>query len=121
MQDRRCETLAFPTQIKKHPSKRGAFLFSIWFIILYYISRNSHNQYVLVTNSHKSCFLLHFVKTAQKRADKKYKAKVETVRVELYPIGTDIKDKLAERLEAGEGRATYIKRLIREDIKKEQS
>lgn len=59
--------------------------------------------------------------TAQKRADRKYKAKVETLRVDLFPTDTDIKDRLAERLEAGEKKATYIKRLIREDIKKGQS
>jgi hypothetical protein len=57
---------------------------------------------------------------AQKRADKKYNLKVETVRFELYPTDEDIKQRLSDRLEAGERKATYIKRLIREDIKKEQ-
>lgn len=55
---------------------------------------------------------------ALNRARKKYKAKVETVRIELYPTDTDIKEKIAERQAAGEGKATYIKRLIREDIEK---
>ena len=47
---------------------------------------------------------------------KRYKKKVETVRFELYPTDEDIKARIAERLEAGEGKATYIKRLIRFDI-----
>lgn len=49
-------------------------------------------------------------------AKKRYKAKVEELRVELYPTDSDIKMKLAERLSAGEPKATYIKRLIRQDI-----
>lgn len=44
--------------------------------------------------------------------------KVEELRVELYPTDEDIKKRIAERVEAGEGKATYIKRLIREDIAK---
>ena len=55
---------------------------------------------------------------AQKRAQKKYKEKVETLRVELYLADEDIKRKLGSRVEAGEPRQTYVKRLIREDIKK---
>ena len=58
---------------------------------------------------------------ALKRAKAKYKAKVETLRIELYPTDADIKEKIAERLAAGEGKATYIKRLIREDIEKGRS
>lgn len=49
-------------------------------------------------------------------AKKRYKAKVEILRVELYPTDEDIKKQIAERLEAGEKKSTYIKRLIREDI-----
>ena len=56
---------------------------------------------------------------AQKRADQKYKTKVETLRVDLFPTDEDIKKRLSERLRAGEKKATYIKRLIREDIEKE--
>lgn len=48
---------------------------------------------------------------------KRYKQKVDTVRFELYPTDEDIKARIAERLEAGEGKATYIKRLIRFDIR----
>lgn len=53
---------------------------------------------------------------SKRRAKNKYREKVEVLRVELYPTDADIKDRIAERLEAGEAKATYIKRLIREDI-----
>lgn len=56
------------------------------------------------------------MKDYQRRAKNKYKSKVVTLRVDLYPTEEDIKERLAERLENGEPRATYIKRLIREDI-----
>jgi transcriptional regulator with XRE-family HTH domain len=46
--------------------------------------------------------------------------KVEKLQVELYPSDEDIKNRIAERVEAGESKATYIKRLIREDIAKKQ-
>lgn len=36
--------------------------------------------------------------------------------MELYPTDADIKDRIAERMAEGEAKATYIKRLIREDI-----
>lgn len=55
---------------------------------------------------------------AEKKAQKKYKKKIVELRVELYPTDADIINKLSERVNAGEGKATYIKRLIREDIKK---
>ena len=44
--------------------------------------------------------------------------KVEMLQVELYPADEDIKNRIAEVLEAGEKKADYIKRLIREDIAK---
>ena len=56
------------------------------------------------------------IKDKDRTARKAYKKKIETVRVELYPTDEDIKARIAERLEAGEGKATYIKRLIRFDI-----
>ena len=49
---------------------------------------------------------------------KRYKTKVERVFVELYPTDADIKAQLAQRTAAGEAKATYIKRLIREDIQR---
>lgn len=51
-------------------------------------------------------------------AKDRYRKKIVDLRVELYPTDGDIKDRIAERLEAGEPKATYIKRLIREDIKR---
>lgn len=53
---------------------------------------------------------------SERKAKNKYRKKIEELRVELYPTDTDIKARLAERLAAGEKKATYIKRLIREDI-----
>lgn len=52
----------------------------------------------------------------KREAKNKYRKKIEELRVELYPTDADIKARLAERLAAGEKKATYIKRLIREDI-----
>ena len=54
----------------------------------------------------------------KRKAKNKYKEKIEELRVELYPTDSDIKERIAERLAAGEAKATYIKRLIREDIAK---
>ena len=56
---------------------------------------------------------------SKRNAKNKYRAKVEELRVELYPTDGDIKDRIAERVAAGEPKATYIKRLIREDIAKQ--
>lgn len=58
------------------------------------------------------------MKEYERRAKNKYKEKIETLRVELYPTDEDIKKKLLEIQEAGEKKSTYIKRLIREDIEK---
>lgn len=51
-------------------------------------------------------------------AKQRYKAKIEELRVELYPTDADIKEWIFDRQLKGEKKATYIKRLIREDIKK---
>lgn len=58
------------------------------------------------------------MKEYQKRAKKKYKEKVQLLQVELYPTDEDIKERLAAKVAAGEPKATYVKRLIREDIKR---
>lgn len=55
-----------------------------------------------------------------KEAQKRYKKKVVSWRVELYPTDEDIKSQLKARIEAGEPRTTYVKRLIREDIAREE-
>lgn len=52
----------------------------------------------------------------ERTAKQRYKQKIQELRVELYPTDADIKDRIAERMAEGEAKATYIKRLIREDI-----
>lgn len=53
---------------------------------------------------------------AQKRADRKYKTeKVKKALIEFYPTETD----LWEHLQSQKKKQTYIKNLIREDMKKE--
>lgn len=56
----------------------------------------------------------------ERNAKQRYKQKIQELRVELYPTDEDIKDRLAERVAAGEPKATYIKRLIRQDIQNNQ-
>lgn len=55
---------------------------------------------------------------SNRKAKNKYRKKIEEVRVELYPTDADIKARIAERVAAGEKKATYIKRLVREDIER---
>lgn len=45
-----------------------------------------------------------------------YQKKVRRTYIELYPTDEDIKQRLDDRAADGESMATYIKRLIREDI-----
>ena len=54
---------------------------------------------------------------AERRAKKTYKKKIKRLFVELYQTDEDIKQQLEDRKEAGEPATTYIKRIIREDIK----
>lgn len=58
------------------------------------------------------------IKDKDRPARARYRKKVEELRVELYPTDEDIKARIAEQLEAGGKKATYIKRLIREDIER---
>lgn len=60
------------------------------------------------------------IKPTDRKARANYRKKVEELRVELYPTDEDIKQRIAERQQQGEAKATYIKRLIREDIAKER-
>ena len=55
---------------------------------------------------------------ATKRAKLKYREKIEQLRVDLFPTDQDVIDRIAERVANGEPKATYIKRLIREDIQR---
>lgn len=57
---------------------------------------------------------------SERRAKNAYKKKIEELRVELYPTDADIKAHIVERVADGEPKASYIKRLIREDIEKTQ-
>lgn len=58
------------------------------------------------------------IKDTDRKARENYRKKVERVYFELYPTDEDIKARLDERTDAGEAKAAYIKRLIREDIAK---
>lgn len=58
------------------------------------------------------------IKPTDRVARANYRAKIKTIRVELYPTDEEIKNRLDERASSGEPTATYIKRLIREDLKK---
>lgn len=60
------------------------------------------------------------MRDCERDAKQRYRQKIRELRVELYPTDEDIKNRLAERVEAGEPKATYIKRLIREDIARQQ-
>lgn len=55
------------------------------------------------------------MKESIKKAKAKYKSKVSVFRIECYPTETDIIAKLEEEKQK-EGYATYIKKLIREDM-----
>lgn len=57
------------------------------------------------------------IKPTDRKARANYRKKVEKVQFELFPSDEDIKQKLAEVKET-EGKAAYIRRLIREDIAK---
>lgn len=57
------------------------------------------------------------IKNSDRKARENYRKKVERTYIELYPTDEDIKKQLEKRAEAGEPKTTYIKRLIREDIK----
>ena len=56
------------------------------------------------------------IKPTDRKARANYRKKVERIEIELYPTDNDIKKRLEE---INEPKTTYIKRLIREDIKKE--
>ena len=58
------------------------------------------------------------INESNRKARENYRKKVERKYIELYPTDEDIKKRLAERVAAGEPATTYIKRIIREDMKK---
>lgn len=58
------------------------------------------------------------IKDCDRKARANYNAKCEHFTMVLYPSEEDIKKRIQERIAAGEPRASYIKRLIREDIQR---
>lgn len=58
------------------------------------------------------------INDSNRTARENYKKKVQRVYIELYPTDADIKERFEARKNAGEPMTTYIKRLIREDMKK---
>ena len=59
------------------------------------------------------------IKETDRKARANYRKKVKKLYIELYPTDEDIMAKLEEMKEQGEATATYIKRLIREDMKRD--
>lgn len=53
----------------------------------------------------------------ERQTKNRYKKKIKRLFIELYQTDEDIKQQLADRNAAGEPTTTYIKRIIREDIK----
>lgn len=53
-----------------------------------------------------------------RKARENYRKKLKRIQFDVYPTEEDIREQIESRLEQGEPTATYIKRLIREDIKK---
>lgn len=59
------------------------------------------------------------IKDTDRKARANYRKKVEKVQFELFPSDEDIKQRL-EKAKIEEGKAAYIRRLIREDIAREK-
>lgn len=56
-------------------------------------------------------------KASERAAKNRYKKKITRIVVELYPTDLDILSQVMTRKFNGEPTTTYIKRLIRQDIK----
>lgn len=61
------------------------------------------------------------IKETDRKARANYKKKIMELRVELYGTDEDIKNRIQERVDFGEAKAAYVKRLIREDIAKSEN
>lgn len=57
------------------------------------------------------------IKDSDRNARANYKKKIKRVFLELYGTDDDIKEHLEKKKAAGEPVSTYIKRIIREDMK----
>lgn len=62
--------------------------------------------------------MLESKKRANKKYNAKYKERVKTFRFDCFPTDGDIIDFIEAKKAAGEAVATYLKRLIREDMKR---
>ena len=60
------------------------------------------------------------IKPTDRKARENYRKKLKRIQFDVYPTEKDIRDQLEARSEQGEPIATYIKRLIREDIKRQE-
>lgn len=58
------------------------------------------------------------IKDTDRKARANYRKKIVELRVPLFPTDEDIKARLEEIQAQGEGKAAYVRRLIREDMKK---
>lgn len=58
------------------------------------------------------------IKPTDRKARENYRKKLKRIQFDVYPTEEDIRERIEERLQQGEPTAAYIKRLIREDIKK---
>lgn len=64
--------------------------------------------------------MLESKRRANKKYNAKYKERTKTIRFDCFPTDQDIIDHIEEKKAAGEPTATYLKRLIREDMKGER-
>lgn len=62
--------------------------------------------------------MLESKKRANKKYNAKYKERVKQIRFDCFPTDQDIIDHIEAKKAAGEPTATYLKRLIREDMQK---
>lgn len=60
------------------------------------------------------------IKPTDRKARENYRKKLKRVQFDIYPTENEIRERIENCLERGEPIAAYIKRLIREDIKKSQ-
>jgi predicted transcriptional regulator len=58
------------------------------------------------------------IKPTDRKARENYRKKLKRIQFDVYPTEQDIRERIEERVASGEAVATYIKRLVREDIKK---
>lgn len=59
------------------------------------------------------------IKETDRKARSNYKKKIQTIRVELYGTDDDIREHIEKLKENGESVQGYIKKLIREGLRKE--